>query len=121
MATKNLAAYGVGLRDRAKGGSPWPVTPAVTVGGPSGIPASAKELEKFDLVLMSDVPAHLMGAGQMQARHAYVAQMGGGLIMADGEDSFGSGGYDAPRSSRSCRSGSTPRRSRSSPTSAWSW
>src|SRR4029079_16012093 len=66
----------------------------VTVRGPNGIPSSAKELEKVDLVLVSDVPAHLMGAGQMQARQAYVAQLGGGLIMAGGEDSFGSGGYE---------------------------
>jgi len=66
----------------------------VTVRGPNGIPANAKELEKFDLVLVSDVPAHLMGAGQMQALDAYVGQMGGGLIMAGGEDSFGSGGYE---------------------------
>jgi Mg-chelatase subunit ChlD len=66
----------------------------VTVRGPNGIPASPKELEKFDLVLISDVPAHLMGAGQMQALDAYIAQMGGGLIMTGGEDSFGSGGYE---------------------------
>ncbi|HMG53693.1 MAG TPA: hypothetical protein VK601_09425, partial [Kofleriaceae bacterium] len=69
----------------------------VTVRGPSGIPASAKELEKFDLVLVSDVPARLMGAGQMQALDAYVGQLGGGLIMAGGEDSFGSGGYERTR------------------------
>jgi Mg-chelatase subunit ChlD len=69
----------------------------VTVRGPSGIPATAKELEKYDLVLVSDVPARLMGAGQMQALDAYVGQMGGGLIMAGGEDSFGSGGYERTR------------------------
>ncbi len=69
----------------------------VTVRPPSGIPSSAKELEKFDLVLVSDVPARLMGAGQMQALDAYVGQMGGGLIMAGGEDSFGSGGYERTR------------------------
>ncbi|HEY0192022.1 MAG TPA: VWA domain-containing protein [Kofleriaceae bacterium] len=66
----------------------------VTVRGPAGLPSTAKELEKFDLVLVSDVPAHLMGASQMQALDAYVSQMGGGLIMAGGEDSFGSGGYE---------------------------
>jgi Mg-chelatase subunit ChlD len=69
----------------------------VTVRGPSGIPSSAKELEKFDLVLVSDVPARLMGASQMQALDAYVGQIGGGLIMAGGEDSFGSGGYERTR------------------------
>ena len=69
----------------------------VTVRGPTGIPASAKELEKYDLVLVSDVPAHLMGAGQMAALDTYVTAMGGGLIMAGGEDSFGSGGYENTR------------------------
>ena len=66
----------------------------VEVRGPSGIPSNPKELEKYDLVLVSDVPAHLMGAGQMQALDTYVKVMGGGLIMAGGEDSFGSGGYE---------------------------
>jgi Ca-activated chloride channel homolog len=66
----------------------------VQVRGPTGIPSSAKELEKYDLVIVSDVPAHLMGAGQMAALDAYVKGMGGGLIMAGGEDSFGSGGYE---------------------------
>jgi Ca-activated chloride channel homolog len=66
----------------------------VSVRGPTGIPATAKELEKYDLVLVSDVPAHLMGAGQMAALDTYVKSMGGGLIMAGGDDSFGSGGYE---------------------------
>ena len=66
----------------------------VTVRGPAGIPSNPKELEKYDLVLVSDVPAHLMGAGQMAALDTYVKGMGGGLIMAGGEDSFGSGGYE---------------------------
>ncbi len=66
----------------------------VSVRGPTGIPSTAKELEKYDLVLVSDVPAHLMGAGQMAALDTYVKHMGGGLIMAGGEDSFGSGGYE---------------------------
>ena len=69
----------------------------VTVRGPTGIPSNAKELEKYDLVLVSDVPAHLMGSGQMQALDTYVASMGGGLIMAGGQDSFGSGGYQRTR------------------------
>ncbi len=69
----------------------------VTLRGPAGIPSNPKELEKYDLVLVSDVPAHLMGAGQMQALDTYVAQMGGGLIMAGGQDSFGSGGYERTR------------------------
>jgi Mg-chelatase subunit ChlD len=68
----------------------------VTVRGPAGIPSSSKELEKFDLVMVSDVPAHLVGAGQMAALDNYV-NSGGGLVMAGGQDSFGSGGYQNTR------------------------
>ena len=69
----------------------------VEVRGPRGLPASAAELEKFDLVLVSDVPAQFMGMGQMAALETYVRDLGGGLIMAGGEDSFGSGGYQGTR------------------------
>ncbi len=69
----------------------------VEVRGPRGLPSSAKELEKYDLVLVSDVPAHFLGAGQMAALDTYVSGMGGGLIMAGGEDSFGSGGYQGTK------------------------
>jgi Ca-activated chloride channel homolog len=69
----------------------------VEVRGPRGLPATAKELEKYDLVLVSDVPAHFLGAGQMAALDQYVQKMGGGLIMAGGEDSFGSGGYQGTK------------------------
>jgi len=69
----------------------------VEVRGPRGLPANPKDLEKYDLVLVSDVPAQFMGAGQMAALDTYVSQLGGGLIMAGGEDSFGSGGYQGTR------------------------
>jgi uncharacterized membrane protein len=69
----------------------------VEVRGPRGLPSSAKELERYDLVLVSDVPAHFMGMAQMAALESYVRDLGGGLIMAGGEDSFGSGGYQGTR------------------------
>jgi Ca-activated chloride channel homolog len=69
----------------------------VEIRGPRGIPSNPKDLEKFDLVLVSDVPAHFVGAGQMAALDTYVSSYGGGLIMAGGEDSFGSGGYQGTR------------------------
>jgi uncharacterized membrane protein len=69
----------------------------VEVRGPRSLPGTAKELEKYDLVLVSDVPAHFLGAGQMAALDTYVRTMGGGLIMAGGEDSFGSGGYQGTK------------------------
>lgn len=69
----------------------------VEVRGPRGLPSSAKALEPYDLVLVSDVPAHFMGLAQMQALEGYVRNLGGGLIMAGGQDSFGSGGYMGTR------------------------
>jgi Ca-activated chloride channel family protein len=69
----------------------------VEVRGPRGLPSTAKELERFDLVLVSDVPAQFMGMSQMSALESYVRDLGGGLIMAGGEDSFGSGGYQGTR------------------------
>lgn len=68
----------------------------VQVRGPSGLPSTIKELEKFDLVVVSDVPAHLVGSAQMAALDSY-AHQGGGMIMAGGQDSFGSGGYQGTR------------------------
>ncbi|MEZ4368988.1 MAG: VWA domain-containing protein [Kofleriaceae bacterium] len=69
----------------------------VEVRGPRGLPSTAKELEKFDLVIVSDVPAHLLNTAGMNALDQYVAHVGGGLIMAGGEDSFGSGGYQGTK------------------------
>ena len=60
---------------------------------PYGLPHTAKELVPYDLVLMSDVSATLVGQAQMLAIESYVRDYGGGFIMTGGENSFGSGGY----------------------------
>ncbi len=64
----------------------------VDVRGPRGIPHSKAKMDPYDLVIVSDVPRTLMSQGQMSALKAYTSG-GGGLIVAGGEDSFGSGGY----------------------------
>lgn len=69
----------------------------VEVRGPRSLPTSSKSLEKFDLVVISDVPAHFVSDAQMSALEAYVRTVGGGLLMAGGQDSFGSGGYQGTR------------------------
>jgi Ca-activated chloride channel homolog len=69
----------------------------VEVRGARGAPSSAKELERFDLVLVSDVPSMFLGLAQMTAIETYVRDMGGGFIMAGGQDSFGSGGYQGTK------------------------
>src|SRR6185369_8505301 len=62
-----------------------------------GIPRSPKDLQRFDLVLMSDVPAAFVSVDQMAAIEGYVRDLGGGFIMAGGENSFGSGGWTGSR------------------------
>jgi Mg-chelatase subunit ChlD len=69
----------------------------VEVRGARGVPAAAKELERYDLVILSDVAQMYLGLSQMQAIEGYVRDFGGGFIMAGGEDSFGSGGYQNTR------------------------
>jgi Mg-chelatase subunit ChlD len=69
----------------------------VEVRGARGVPSTAKELERYDLVILSDVRQEFLGLSQMQAIESYVRDMGGGFIMAGGEDSFGSGGYQNTR------------------------
>ncbi len=58
-----------------------------------GLPHSEKELASYDLLLLSDVSATLLSQAQMLAIESYVRDHGGGFIMAGGENSFGSGGY----------------------------
>lgn len=72
----------------------------VDVRGPRGVPTSSKELARYDLLLLSDVPSMFLGLGQAQAIESYVRDLGGGFIMAGGEDSFGSGGYQGTRIER---------------------
>jgi Mg-chelatase subunit ChlD len=103
VKAKPSVLYVEGSRDREPGSATY-LTKAlqhegidVSERGPAGIPSNPKELEKYDLVIVSDVPAYLMGAGQMAALDNYVAGMGGGLVMAGGPDSFGSGGYERTR------------------------
>lgn len=70
----------------------------VELRGASGVPASVSELERYDLVLVSDVPARSasgrdnLGYAQQQAIEQYVRR-GGAFVMAGGPDSFGPGGY----------------------------
>ena len=51
----------------------------------------------YDLVILSDVAQTFVGPAQMAAIEAYVRDLGGGFIMAGGENSFGSGGYTGSR------------------------
>jgi uncharacterized membrane protein len=62
-----------------------------------GLPGSPRELAAYDLVILSDVAQTYVGPAQMAALEGYVRDLGGGFIMAGGENSFGSGGYTGSR------------------------
>jgi uncharacterized membrane protein len=68
---------------------------AVDVRGPRGLPGR-DELDRYDLVVLSDVPRAALGDAQLRVLEGFVRD-GGGLLMAGGAASFGSGGWAGSR------------------------
>jgi Ca-activated chloride channel family protein len=68
---------------------------AVDLRGARGLPGRPA-LDGYDLVILSDVPRAALADRQMQALEGFVRD-GGGLLMAGGAGSFGSGGYEGSR------------------------
>lgn len=64
------------------------------------LPQTLRELERYDFVILSDVPAEQVSLGQMDAIERYVRDLGGGFLMAGGEQSFGLGGWQGTRMER---------------------
>ncbi|MCE5198790.1 MAG: VWA domain-containing protein [Armatimonadota bacterium] len=63
----------------------------------SGVPSSMAQLQGYDMVVFSDVPAWSLAPEQMQMIKSGVRDLGIGFTMIGGENSFGSGGYyDTP-------------------------
>jgi len=58
-----------------------------------GLPRSLEDLNNFEVVMLSNVPATAMTNSQMNLLRTYVSELGGGLIMLGSEQSFGLGGY----------------------------
>ncbi len=58
-----------------------------------GLPRSLDELENFETIILSNVPATAFSIRQMELLRTYVSDLGGGLLMLGGENSFGLGGY----------------------------
>jgi Ca-activated chloride channel family protein len=65
----------------------------VTVRNPSGLPSSAASLDRFDVLILSDVPRSAISDGSMTAMSQWVEQGGGGLLVAGGEAVYGEKGY----------------------------
>ena len=65
----------------------------VDVRPPEGIPASLSDMQNYEVIMLSNVPATSLTMRQMEAMRTYVQDLGGGLIMLGGDQSFGLGGY----------------------------
>jgi len=65
----------------------------VDLRGPDGIPSSLKEIERYDFVVLSDVSADRVSYAQQDLIESYVKDLGGGFLMAGGQNSFGLGGW----------------------------
>jgi len=63
------------------------------VRSPESMPSSLRELNGYDAVILSDVPARAVGDDWMAMVREYVGRLGGGLVMIGGRNSFGVGGY----------------------------
>jgi len=66
---------------------------AVTMTNPGGMPTSLAQLQNYDAVIMSDVSGTDLSTPQMQSIEAMVRDLGIGLVMIGGPNSFGAGGF----------------------------
>jgi uncharacterized membrane protein/Mg-chelatase subunit ChlD len=56
-------------------------------------PSSAADIENYDAVFLCNVPAQNLSDEQLKLLRTYCGELGGGLAMTGGENSFGLGGY----------------------------
>ncbi len=65
----------------------------VDIRPPQGMPETLADLQNYELLMLSNVPATSLTQQQMEIARTYVQELGGGFIMLGGELSFGLGGY----------------------------
>ena len=69
----------------------------VTVVPSNGVPSSLTTLAGYDSIVLDNVSANALGATTMASLQVYVRDLGKGLVMIGGRDSYGAGGYlDTP-------------------------
>ncbi|HEV7280779.1 MAG TPA: FixH family protein [Pirellulaceae bacterium] len=66
---------------------------AADVRPPSGMPETLSDLQNYEMLILSDVPATDLTQRQMEVARTYVQDLGGGFMMLGGDQSFGLGGY----------------------------
>src|SRR5205814_8791890 len=65
----------------------------VDVRAPSAFPGSLRELERYDFVILSDVPADLVSLSSQELIESYLRELGGGFLFAGGPNGYGPGGW----------------------------
>ena len=65
----------------------------VTIGTPADVPIALQGLVNFDAVVLADVPAADLGPTRMQVLQSFVRDLGRGLVVSGGENSYSIGGY----------------------------
>jgi uncharacterized membrane protein len=65
----------------------------VTAAPPDKLPTSLAELAAYDAVVLANVPVTELPSAAMGILQVYVRDLGKGLLMTGGENSFGAGGY----------------------------
>ncbi len=69
----------------------------VTVVPSGGVPSSLATLAGYDSIVLDNVPADALGEATMASLQVYVRDLGKGLVMLGGRESYGAGGYlDTP-------------------------
>jgi len=58
-----------------------------------GMPDRLSDIQNYELVILSNVPADQLTLRQMEIARTYVQDLGGGFVMLGGDQSFGLGGY----------------------------
>ncbi|MCE9591039.1 MAG: VWA domain-containing protein [Planctomycetes bacterium] len=57
------------------------------------VPGNLADLQRYDAVVLQNVPAEMVVPAQQKMIARYVSDMGGGLVMIGGPESFGAGGW----------------------------
>jgi Ca-activated chloride channel family protein len=65
----------------------------VDLRAPNAFPASLRELERYDFVVISDVPREAFSVASEDLVERYVRDLGGGFLFAGGESGYGLGGW----------------------------
>lgn len=60
---------------------------------PQGVPEDLSDLQNYEVLILSNVPATDLSHRKMEIIRTYVSDLGGGFIMLGGDQSFGLGGY----------------------------